>query len=71
MKPLSDLRKALVIVPFVVGAVWLLYGSILGEKLAWDPGLSALLACLVLFGLLVLPYWKSEPGVDPEMSLDG
>ena len=71
MKPLSALRKAFVIVPFVVGVVSLLYGYIFGEQLAWNLGLSALLACLVLFGLLILPYWKSEPGIDPEMSLDG
>jgi len=70
MKPLSGLTKALVTGPFVVGLVSLIYGYFYGVQLARTAGLVSLLVCLVLFGLLIVPYWRSEPGVDLEMSLD-
>ena len=70
MKPLSNLRKALVMTPFLIGVVSLLYGYIFGQQLAKTLGLAAFLACLVLFGLLIVPYRRSEPGIDPGRSIN-
>ncbi len=68
MKPLSGLRKALVSGSFLVGLAALAYGYILGNDLAWRIGGFSLVAFLILFALLILPYWNSGPGVNPEMN---
>ncbi len=68
MKPLSLLRKALVFGSFTLGIISTLYGFLFNHQMAMALGQVALLAFLILFVLLILPYWKSEPGVNPEMS---
>jgi hypothetical protein len=70
MKPLSGLRKALITGPFVVGLFSMIYGSVYGVQIARTAEFVSLLVCLVLFGFLIVPYSRSEPDVDPEMSRD-
>ena len=48
----------------------MIYGSVFGVQIARTAEFVSLLVCLVLFGFLIVPYSRSEPDVDPEMSRD-
>jgi hypothetical protein len=67
MKPLSGLRKALVIGPFLLGLISLVYGYFSGDGLILRAGGVLFIAFMVLYALFIVPYWNSEPGVNPEM----
>ena len=68
MKPLTGLRKALVVGPLLLGLLSLVYGYFIGDGFILRVGGGFIVLFIVLFALLIPPYWKSEPRVDPEMS---
>jgi hypothetical protein len=67
MKPLSMRRKAVVSIAFFVGVVSLVYGFIGRVDWALRLGKYSLLGFLVLFALLILPYWGSDPKLGSEL----
>lgn len=60
MKPLSTTRKATVSGAFVIGVVSFAHGFNKGIDLALRQGKYPLLGFLVLFTLLILPYWGND-----------
>ena len=68
MKPLTVLRKSLVLGPLILGLLSLVYGYFIGDGFVLRVGGAFIVVFIVLFALLIPPYWKSEPGVNPEMS---
>lgn len=67
MKPLSTTRKVIVTFTFFVSLVSWVYGFMAGIDWALRLGKYALLGFLVLFALLILPYWGSDPKLGPEL----
>jgi len=67
MKPLSTSRKVAVSFAFFVSLVSLVYGFIAGVDWALRIGKYSLLGFLVLFALLILPYWGNDPKLGPEL----
>ena len=67
MKPLSTRRKTVVSIAFLFGLVSLAYGFMTGVDWAVSLGKYSLLGFLVLFALLILPYWGSDPKLGPEL----
>ena len=67
MKPLSTTHKAIVSITFSVGVVSLAYDFVIGVDWAMKLCKYSLLGFLVLFALLILPYWGSDPKMGPEL----
>ena len=67
MKPLSISRKVAVSFAFFVSLVSLAYGFMSEVDWALRVGKYSLLGFLVLFALLILPYWGSDPKLGPEL----
>ena len=67
MKQLSKTRKAIVSIAFVVGVSSLGYGIFFGVDWAVRAGKYSLFGFIVLFALLILPYWKSTPEMGQEL----
>ena len=67
MKPLSTIRKAAVSATFLIGLISLAYGLVAGNDLALRLGEYSLIGFVILFALLILPYWGSDPKLGPEL----
>lgn len=69
MKPLSFTRKAIVSIALLLGIGSLLFGFLADSSMFLQIGKYLLVGFIVLFVLLILPYWRSDPKLGPEITL--